>query len=186
MSPSLYGSTRLILPSTNQDLRMFNNSKVKKVKRMLFGPVDPIATQKFLEQEMKKIITAKSEKWNINLETGSTLTADGLYTWRPATPQKERVPLRRIDDSETDISDQYCPMETDNVRRQQPSDKCENNNVHHHHHHHHHKIQSRITDYMKVSKRPLSPCDVSKKQPSSGYRNNDIPASKIPRLDMAS
>ncbi|XP_066245469.1 uncharacterized protein [Euwallacea similis] len=178
MSPSVFGSTKL-LSSRNQDLRMFTKpEQVRKVKRALFGPVDHKATQKFLAEELKKITIEKAEKWNINLKTGRSLNPDGVYDWRLATPTKVILPMRR-EVQEVDISTQYCELTEADLIRPRPI-KCSSNEDHlmevEHRNH-----QSRITDFMKATKRPL---DVSKKQSSSDW-NAEVPP-KIARVDIVS
>lgn len=177
MSTSVYSSSRLSLSSRNQDL--FNRPEVRRVKRILFGPVDHQATQKFIDEELKKIIVTKSEQWNFDFQKERTLSPEGLFEWRPATPKKQLTPLKRKADSEQDITEQYYEFsEADSVRPRPV--KCLSPT-----HNGHKTQQSRITDFMKATKRPLSTADVSKKQSSSSEWNSDIPI-KRPRVDIVS
>ncbi|XP_048522592.1 uncharacterized protein LOC109533540 isoform X2 [Dendroctonus ponderosae] len=177
MSPSVYSSTRILLSSANPDLRMLNKPEIRKVKRVLFGPVDPKATQKFLENELKKISVTKSEKWNFDFKTETTLEPTGAFHWRAATPRKENVPVKRKVEEEFDISSQYCDLAEADLVRPRPIKSSPSSNEEHK------NQQSRITDFMKAMKRPLTSSDVSKK--SSSDWNTEVPT-KIPRLDISS
>ncbi|CAG9762245.1 unnamed protein product [Ceutorhynchus assimilis] len=178
MSPSVYGSTRLLLSTTNQDLRMFNKPEVRKVKRILFGPVDRSATQKFIDDERKKLLIDQSNKYNFNFRLEHPLP-EGQFAWRLATPPKQppKTPTKRKMDGEIDISNQYCDLpelhEADIVRPRPIKSVSQEHRIQ----------QSRITDFMKATKRPLS--DISKKAPSSSsnWNQSEIPT-KIARLDI--
>ncbi|KAL1505405.1 hypothetical protein ABEB36_004978 [Hypothenemus hampei] len=186
MSPSsVCSATGLLLTSKNRDFKMFSKPEVRKVKRVLFGPVDQKATQKFIDEELKKIMVTKSEKWNFDFKTESTLCKHGLFEWQKATPQKDISRVRSDHNQlELDISDQYHGLSEADLIRSKPV-KCvpsnnsrglESSRVHH---------QSRITDYMKTMKRQSSSgvSSMKQQQPSSEWNHHgpDIPA-KIPRL----
>lgn len=178
MSTSVYSSARPLLTSNNQEIKRFILPKEQKVSRRLFGPVDPQATKKFIDEEMKKMIVIKSELWNFDFKQERNLDPNGLYDWRPVTPKKQIRPIKRRNGSDLDNSDQYCHIPEFEVIKPRPvrfgSSPSSVRNAQ----------QSRITDYMKAIKRPAPSADISKKQPSSEW-NSDIPH-KIPRLDLAS
>ncbi|KAF7281132.1 hypothetical protein GWI33_005084 [Rhynchophorus ferrugineus] len=117
MSTRVYSSISLLMPR-NQNLPGFNEPQ-RKVKRVLFGPVDPQATQKFIEEEFKKIKTTQSEVWNFDFEKGTILHADGAYDWRPATPNKQIRLIKRKEDTDVDNSDQYCNLSEIKIVRPQ-------------------------------------------------------------------
>lgn len=142
MSPSVLRSTGLF-PLKNQDLKIPNKPEVKKVKRVLFGPVDHKATQKFLERELKKVIKDKSEEWNIDFKTGRTLRPGGIYDWKMATPRKTTPETVRRDlDVEMDISYQYCQLVDADLVRPRPVRCCSPEIKSH---------QSRITGMLKIA-----------------------------------
>ncbi|KAJ8984605.1 hypothetical protein NQ317_006067 [Molorchus minor] len=68
--------------------------EVRKVKRVLFEPIDHAATQKFVEDELEKISVFASEKWNFDFKRERTLNPAGVYKWRPVTPQKTIRPIK--------------------------------------------------------------------------------------------
>lgn len=95
MSTSVYkplGSSFL----TRSPDKIFCRSEVQKVKRALFGPVDHVETQKFLEEELEKISVTQSETWNFDFIREKTLDPNGRYIWRPATPQKNIRPIKKL------------------------------------------------------------------------------------------
>lgn len=73
---------------------LFSRPEVRKVKRVLFGPVDHTETQKFLEEELEKITVTQSETWNFDFKREQMLNPDGIYNWRPATPKKAIRPIK--------------------------------------------------------------------------------------------
>lgn len=104
--------------------------QIRKVKRALFGPVDPKATQKFLENELKKISVSKSEKWNFDFKSESTLEPTGAFHWRVATPRKENVPVKRKVEEDFDISSQYCDLAEADLVRPRPIKSSPSNGDH--------------------------------------------------------
>lgn len=114
-------SARSLLMPRNQDLSVYNQP-MRKVKRILFGPADPQATQKFIDEELKKIKTTKSEVWNFDFDKGSILHPDGPYDWRPVTPNKQIRLIKRKEDAEIDNSDQYCNLAEIKIVR--PQARC--------------------------------------------------------------
>lgn len=86
---------------------MFSRPEVRKVKRVLFGPVDHAETQKFLEEELEKIAVTQSETWNFDFKREQTLNPDGIYNWRPATPHKTIRPIKKFPVIEVDPQEFY-------------------------------------------------------------------------------
>ncbi|XP_060531987.1 uncharacterized protein LOC132705424 [Cylas formicarius] len=174
MSASVYPTHRaMVLSSRNQDTVISNQPEVKKVKRILFGPADPKATQRFIDDELKKILATTSERWNFDFQRERTLNPEGAYDWKPATPKKCIRPIKRRPESDFDTSELYCePCRIEIVRpipvRITASCKTQ---------------QSHITDYMRAAKRPLS--ELSKR---SDWEQGQVgaaataPPKKIPRL----
>ncbi|XP_028148905.1 uncharacterized protein LOC114342300 [Diabrotica virgifera virgifera] len=68
----------------------FCRPEIRKVKRVLFEPVDHIATQRFVEEELEKVRVTKSEKWNFDFQHERSLSPSGDYQWKPATPVKKQ------------------------------------------------------------------------------------------------
>lgn len=86
---------------------LFSRPEVRKVKRVLFGPVDHAETQKFLEEELEKITVTQSETWNFDFKREQMLNPDGIYNWRPATPQKTIRPIKKAPAVEVDTHQLY-------------------------------------------------------------------------------
>lgn len=120
MSTSVYSSARPLLTSNNQEIKRFILPKEQKVSRRLFGPVDPQATKKFIDEEMKKMIVIKSELWNFDFKQERNLDPNGLYDWRPVTPKKQIRPIKRRNGSDLDNSDQYCHIPEFEVIKPRP------------------------------------------------------------------
>lgn len=89
------------------DRMLFSRPEVRKVKRVLFGPVDHAETQKFLEDELEKITVTQSETWNFDFKREQTLNPDGIYNWRPATPHKTIRPIKKFPVIEVDTQEFY-------------------------------------------------------------------------------
>lgn len=81
--------------SKTSERMLFTPPEVRKVKRVLFGPVDHTETQKFLEEELEKITVTQSETWNFDFKREKMLNPDGIYNWRPATPHKTIRPIKK-------------------------------------------------------------------------------------------
>lgn len=86
---------------------VFSRPEVRKVKRVLFGPVDHTETQKFLEEELEKIAVTQSETWNFDFKREQMLNPDGIYNWRPATPHKTIRPIKKFPVIEVDNLEFY-------------------------------------------------------------------------------
>lgn len=88
-------------------------------RRALFQPVDPVETQRFLDQELAKQATKDADKWEFNFKlevpmspTGRT----GRYIWSPVLGGKREYPPKRpLELDVEDISDLY-PQPLDDVR----------------------------------------------------------------------
>lgn len=86
---------------------------VLKARRALFGPVDHVQTQRFVEEELARQATSDRERWNFDFVHGLPL-GKGLYEWRvinmnpnaarPTAPTKRRTE----DEDFFDIADLYC------------------------------------------------------------------------------
>ncbi|KAG5887508.1 hypothetical protein JTB14_036231 [Gonioctena quinquepunctata] len=94
MSTSVYKPIGLFQSRTPVKM-LFCMPEVKKVKRVLFEPADHAATQKFIDEELKKITVTESERWNFDFKRERTLNPNGVYNWRPVTPQKAIRPIKR-------------------------------------------------------------------------------------------
>ncbi|KAJ8926386.1 hypothetical protein NQ314_021170 [Rhamnusium bicolor] len=94
MSTSIYKPLGFSFSSRTPDRMLLCRPEVRKVKRVLFEPVDHVATQKFIDEELSKITILESEKWNFDFIKEETLNANGIYNWRPATPQKTIRPIK--------------------------------------------------------------------------------------------
>lgn len=86
---------------------VFSRPEVRKVKRVLFGPVDHTETHKFLEEELEKIAVTQSETWNFDFKREQMLNPDGIYNWRPATPHKTIRPIKKFPVIEVDNHEFY-------------------------------------------------------------------------------
>lgn len=86
---------------------LFPRQEVRKVKRVLFGPVDHTETQKFLEEELEKITVEQSETWNFDFKREQMLNPDGRYIWRPVTPHKTIRPIKKFPVVEIDTHEFY-------------------------------------------------------------------------------
>lgn len=89
------------------DRMLFSRPEVRKVKRVLFGPVDHTETQKFLEEELEKISVSQSETWNFDFKAEKTLNPDGVYNWRPSTPHKTIRPIKKVPVMDVDTQQFY-------------------------------------------------------------------------------
>ncbi|XP_045480511.1 uncharacterized protein LOC123685007 [Harmonia axyridis] len=125
--------------------------EIQKVKRQLFGPYDPEATQRFVTQELEKRIATQTERWNFDFSNDKPLSPNGKYDWRPASPLvKCSRPLKRRPsiDLEFDNHELYClPEDMCQIKIEKADVEEENtppkNN---------HKTQSLITDFMQLKK----------------------------------
>ncbi|KAJ8949718.1 hypothetical protein NQ318_013587 [Aromia moschata] len=109
MSTSVfYKPIGMTLSTRTHEAMLIYRPEIRKVKRVLFEPVDHVATQKFIEEELEKITVMESEKWNFDFKREKTLNPDGVYKWRPATPQKlARPALRETRLAEEAVEDLY-------------------------------------------------------------------------------
>lgn len=82
--------------SKTSERMLFTRPEVRKVKRVLFGPVDHTETQKFLEEELEKITVTQSETWNFDFKSETMLNPDGIYNCWPATPHKTIRPIKKV------------------------------------------------------------------------------------------
>lgn len=96
--------------------RVFCRSEVQKVKRSLFGPVDHAETQKFIDKELEKISVTQSETWNFDFIRETTLDPNGRYIWRPATPQKNIRPIKKLPCLEKDDTSELYGQPLDIIR----------------------------------------------------------------------
>ncbi|KAJ8919335.1 hypothetical protein NQ315_003919 [Exocentrus adspersus] len=105
MSTSVYNPLELTLSSSMPETIFVCSREIRKVKRVLFEPPDQAATQKFVDEELEKIMLLQSEKWNFDFKREKTLNPNGIYQWRVATPQKtiRPVKIRPSDDIEDGI-----------------------------------------------------------------------------------
>lgn len=106
MSTSIYKPLGSSFLARSPD-RIFCRNEVQKVKRALFGPVDHAETQKFLEEELEKISVTQSETWNFDFIREKTLDPNGRFIWRPATPQKNIRPIKKLPTLEKDTLELY-------------------------------------------------------------------------------
>ncbi|XP_056636764.1 uncharacterized protein LOC130445235 [Diorhabda sublineata] len=152
---------------------------IKKVKRVLFEPVDHIATQKFVEEELEKIRVTKSKEWNFDFENERSLSPNGDFQWKPATPVKNRpIKYPLVEFTGHDLyafpDDVIRPIP---IKATTPKDEMTSSRKNHART----KPQRLITDFMSVKKRSTS--DFTKKM-------DWIPAmerpTKLPRLSELS
>ncbi|CAH1973433.1 unnamed protein product [Acanthoscelides obtectus] len=108
MTTSIYKPLGVSLLSHSPDRMIFCRSDVRKVKRVLFEPVDHVSTQKFLEEELKKVTVTESEKWNFDFKKQKPLS--GAYKWRTATPQMSNRPIKRRSSEDLEVEDLYPPQ----------------------------------------------------------------------------
>uniref|UniRef100_V5G5E5 Cyclin-dependent kinase inhibitor domain-containing protein n=1 Tax=Anoplophora glabripennis TaxID=217634 RepID=V5G5E5_ANOGL len=181
MSISIHNPLGLTLCSRMPNsMFLYNNREVRKVKRVLFGPSDDIATKKFVQEELSKIAVIQSEKWNFDFKREQTLDPNGQYQWRPATPQKTVRPVKTRPTPEDDIQEELYGepgevirptpvrmIEEEEMKPPKPTHKARNQNQ---------KPQSLITDFMVEKKRSTS--DPTKKP---DWAPMERPA-KVPRL----
>lgn len=84
---------------------------VLKARRALFGPVDHVQTQRFVEEELAKQATNDRERWNFDFVHGLPLSK-GIYEWRVVNVNVMRptAPTKRRTEEEDlyDIADLYC------------------------------------------------------------------------------
>lgn len=90
-----------------------NLSGIEKVKKSLFGPVDPADTHKFIEEQLEIDYKTACIKWNIDLRTETTLDPEGNYIWERVSPVRiNTMRKRRIEDVKENNSDLYfLPIE---------------------------------------------------------------------------
>lgn len=74
--------------------------ETRKVKRSLFGPIDHVSSQKFLEEELERIRTTQSEKWNFDFQHEVPLSQRGGFQWKSVAPIKIKPRKRPINDFE--------------------------------------------------------------------------------------
>nr|CAH7764017.1 unnamed protein product [Callosobruchus chinensis] len=106
MTTSIYKPLGVSLLSHSPDRMIFCRSEARKVKRVLFEPVDHAETQKFLEGELKKVTVTESEKWNFDFQKQKPLM--GEYKWVPATPQKSIPRVKRRSSEDLEVEDLYA------------------------------------------------------------------------------
>ncbi|XP_023030174.1 uncharacterized protein [Leptinotarsa decemlineata] len=180
MSTSVYKPIGLFQSRTPVKM-LFCMPEVRKVKRVLFEPTDHAATQKFIDEELQKITVTQSERWNFDFKKERTLNPNGVYNWRPVTPQKAIRPIKRRQSpalEEFEVEELYgFPQE---IVRPVPvkatvemSSPIRNQKA---------QPQRLITDFMPIKKRSLSDCTKKTEWASTMER-----PSKIPRLsDLSS
>lgn len=61
-------------------------SPIAKVKRSLFGKVDPDEEQVFVQNHLNYDISRSCTKWNFNFGEETTLDPDGDFIWYAASP----------------------------------------------------------------------------------------------------
>lgn len=104
---TVYKPLGLNFLAKSSDRMMFSRPEVRKIKRVLFGPVDHAETQKFLEDELEKITVTQSESWNFDFKREQTLNPEGRYIWRPATPHKTIRPIKKFPVIDVDTQEYY-------------------------------------------------------------------------------
>ncbi|XP_063911934.1 uncharacterized protein LOC135128782 [Zophobas morio] len=135
--------------------KLVTRSPIAKVKRSLFGPVDPEDAKTFIQNHLNIEFKRGCTKWNFNFQDETTLDPNGDYIWHSASPI--RVNRKRKSAEVVESSAYYFqPIEPAARSEIQAKTKVPK--------------QTHITDYMVKSKRPVvclkdSPAERPKKIP---------------------
>lgn len=86
-------STRVSMPIPLQNMITQSSDSVKsvrKVRRVLFGPVDHNETKRFFEREFAMKKSKDKERWDFDFDREVPLSPNGTtgrYIWRPEAPK---------------------------------------------------------------------------------------------------
>ena len=87
--------TKKLTTAQRLSLTSKSTSKISKVKRCLFGKADPVATKKFLEQQLSNLRKQQSLKWNYDFDNDCPLDLhahnSNPITWNYDQQQKRYI-----------------------------------------------------------------------------------------------
>ncbi|EFA02374.1 uncharacterized protein LOC661675 [Tribolium castaneum] len=140
---------------------MGRKSPIAKVKRSLFGKVDPEDNKAFIQNHLNYDMSKNCAKWNFNFREETTLDPEGDIIWRSASPVIVNRKRKIVEIVEAPAY-YFQPIEPAARSTESPKIKVPK--------------QTQITDYMVKSKRQV----VCKKDTAV-----ERPI-KIPKLDFCS
>uniref|UniRef100_A0A1I8PSG2 Cyclin-dependent kinase inhibitor domain-containing protein n=1 Tax=Stomoxys calcitrans TaxID=35570 RepID=A0A1I8PSG2_STOCA len=65
--------------------------QLNRIKRDLFGPANPIETNKLFNEELEKCHERASRKWGFDFRSGSPLSANSQYIWERVSSQESHI-----------------------------------------------------------------------------------------------
>ncbi|XP_075166471.1 cyclin-dependent kinase inhibitor dacapo [Haematobia irritans] len=78
-------------PAAAMRSNMACGRQLNRIKRDLFGPANPIETNKIFNEELEKCQERASRKWGFDFRTGSPLSANSQYIWERVSTQESHI-----------------------------------------------------------------------------------------------